>query len=99
MALLNDYDPERPIPWQMGGFSQTQRMAEEKRTGMARWPANTVCAYCHEPLRKKHGVTPQGHALGWLLRGYGPFDYWCNMEAWNAWKRGLFHGLTELNGW
>jgi hypothetical protein len=93
-----DYDPERPMPWNPGGYSPTVVMAQQKRSGMARWPAHMKCAQCGELLRARHGLTPQGHALGWLLRGFGPYCYWCNLNAWQSWKRGMFHGLTPLNG-
>lgn len=99
MSTVSSFDPERPVPWQPGGYSQTQRMAEEQRSGMARWPAETRCRYCGESLSKLHGLTPQGHALGWLLRGRGPWCFWCNLKAWDAWKRGLYFGKTELNGY
>lgn len=98
MPLPSNFDPERPMPWQPGGYGLTERMVAQQRTGMARWPATTRCKYCGELLSKKHGLTPQGHALGWLLRGEGPWCYDDNLRAWEAWKRGLYFGKTEQNG-
>ena len=93
------FDWERPLPWDLGGFSPTLKAQQAKASGMCRWPATTKCRQCGELLAKKNGgLTPQGHALGWLLRGFGPYCYFCNLDAWGAWKRGLFHGLTETNG-
>lgn len=95
-----NFDWDRPIPWEPGGFSPNAERDKKQRTGMARWPAWMLCRHCGELLAKKNGgLTPQGHSLGWLLRGYGPYCYFCNLDAWQAWKRGLFHGLTDQNGW
>lgn len=93
-----DYDPDRPSLYGPGGYSPTKVMLDQQRSGMARWPATTRCKYCGELLAKKHGLTPQGNALGWLLRGEGPWCIVCNHLAWQAWKRGLYFGKTEQNG-
>jgi hypothetical protein len=98
MPTPANFDPERPLPWQPGGYAQTERMVSQQRTGMARWGPQQRCQHCHESLAKKHGLTPQGNSLGWLLRGFGPFCYPCNLDAWDAWKKGMFHGKTEQNG-
>jgi hypothetical protein len=98
MARLN-YDPNRPFPLELGGYSPQAVRNHQQRSGMARWPATQECQHCHEPLRKKHGLTPQGHTLGWLLRGFGPFCYPCNLDAWQAWKKGMFHGMTDNSGY
>jgi hypothetical protein len=92
-------DPTSPFPLELGGYSPQTVKNQSQRTGMARWGPNQECRHCHELLRVKHGLTPQGHSLGWLLRGFGPFCYGCNLSAWDAWKRGLFHGMTELSGY
>jgi len=65
---------------------------------MARFARDVQCKYCHESLKKKHGQTPQGHILGFYLRGEGP---WCldhYLAAWDAWKRGLYYGKTDISG-
>jgi hypothetical protein len=93
------YDPNSPFPLELGGFSPQQVRNERDRTGMARLPATAKCEYCHESLVRLHGKTPQGNALGFFLRGKGP---WCLTHyhaAWAAWKRGLYYGKTELNGY
>lgn len=92
-----NFDPQRPMAWG-DGFSPTALKNERVRTGMARLPLSAKCKYCNESLVKKHGRTPQGNALGFFLRGEGP---WCLEHyhaAWAAWKRGLYFGKTELNG-
>ena len=97
--MPTEFDWERPIPWSVGGYAPTAVQANKVKTGMARLPLTAVCKYCNESLVKKHGTTPQGNALGFYLRGEGP---WClahYLEAWGAWKRGLYFGKTALNGW
>lgn len=102
MSLLKEYDPERPMLWEPGGWSPTVQAAEKVRTGLVRLPAHARCRYCHGYLSRKSmggGLTPQGEALGWFLRGEGP---WCLEHyhyAWQCWKRGLYFGKTELHGW
>lgn len=94
-----NFDWERPLPWDMGGYSPTTVANEKQHTGMMKLPPTARCEYCHEPLAKLHGLTPQGQALGWFLRGKGPWCYGDNLRAWEAWKRGLYFGKTALNGW
>jgi hypothetical protein len=96
---MPDFDPDRPMPWEPGGYSKTLEACRRQTTGMFAWPPHIKCRQCKESLRQRHGLTPQGQALGWLLRGFGPFCFWCNLDAWQAWKRGLYRGKTALNGW
>lgn len=92
-------DPNSPFPLELGGYSPNTVRNHKQRTGMARWHRDQKCRHCHELLRAKHGLTPQGNSLGWLLRGFGPFCFACNLDAWSAWKKGTFHGMTENSGY
>ena len=98
MAQLS-IDPYSPFPLEVGGYSPQQVRNHNQRTGMARWHKDQKCRQCGELLRVKHGLTPQNNSLGWLLRGFGPYCYPCNLDAWSAWKKGLFHGMTENSGY